>query len=231
MADKIGVTEDKSLDPKTVVSPSDEGKSPSKTTDDRPELNRVMEENRKLKEQLESTQSEKEELEQLREERRLTLAEKQRLEKLNSKETDIESKIAEARNNPQNEIWFASIERAMKDASVDARLFMSESFKDEFVEDMAEKHNMKFEDLYNELQSHVPAKMLDQLPHKKVKTAYKNWIKANEVNDALKEAKALKDKEALSREDGTGKPRHSSFEDAAKAGDRNAMRKLAGVNG
>lgn len=234
MANENGVKVDESLASKTSEIPSLEGKKASTTDDSRPEINRVMEENRKLKEQLESVKTEREELEDLREERRLTLAEKARLEKLNSKEGKLEDQIDAIESDPNNKLWLSAVDRkiqkALKTQSAEAVVSMSENFKDEFVEEMSEKHEMKFEDLYAELQKYVPAARINDLPHKKVKVAYKGWLKANEFKKELDEAKAIKEKNKVSLEDGTGKTRHASLDDAAKAGDRRAMRDIAGVN-
>ena len=235
MADKTNVIDPVAESGKTQVNPqSDEGKSPSeKELENKIRENLKAEYSRKetvLSEKLSATE---ERLAELEEQVRLTAAEKAERAKLESKRDTLEDQIEELRANPAAKPWFRHLEREVERATLagEARGSMRAltELAADFVEDMAEKDEMKDTELLGELEPYF-GKFAKKNPLRKTQLAYKAWQEHQTFKKEKDEVAKEKAKLESSRENGTRTSRATTLADAEKANDRTAMRELLGIN-
>lgn len=229
------------LDPpsnKTGDPKSDEGKIPR--TEKSPELleaekgiENIRKENETLKSRLESVEEMQAELEELREERKLTIAEKARLEQLRKVGDDIEAKLAQIEANPEAKPWWVGIDRRidkkLQDSEDRGKTQASEIVMESFVHAKAAENKMDYKKFRSELADCLPAKMMDELPHIKAEAAYQVWQSTQ--NFKKREAELIKREAELNgtREDGSRKPRETTFEEAKASNDIQGMKKHLGL--
>jgi vacuolar-type H+-ATPase subunit I/STV1 len=180
-----------------AVSPSDEGKSPQKSTEQL--LKELKAENKRKGSELEELREQVQELKAVKEERLEELQEKSRLSTEDKAEMlSLEQEIAYIEKNPGSKPWLELNKReSKKSAREELETYDYENALG-MIEDLSEIEKIPQAEFEKKIKPFLRA-YYGELPTKKVKRAYKDYLKQKEVD--LKLAK-LSERDDVQRESG-----------------------------
>ena len=209
-----------------------EGESPQKEVENRIRENLRAEYSRKEVELSKKVNTLESEIEGLKEQENLSKAERDRLNRLESRKDDLENQLEVLETDPQYRPYVEKIkretERMKQEAKEEAKLEAIEAFKDDMIQQWAEKEGVEFDELYEQLQPYA-AKHRKEPLLKRVRLAYQEYGK---MKSLLKKEADLQKREAeLTQfsEDGQRTTRETTLEEAIKKRDTIAQARKLGL--